>query len=111
MRRMGIISGIILTPFLVLSGCGESEDGAPKAPPRLYDTTFDVEAGAQVSKDVSDTQLDAMVGLIILHGFRCDSISSARPMLLSVGFVMHCNGYRYSYNIEDRGGNWVVEVD
>jgi len=26
------------------------------------------------------------------------------------GFTVICNGSRYSYEIEDKGGNWVVTV-
>lgn len=45
-------------------------------------------------------------------GYRCDSITSFMPALFSSRkFTLKCNGYRYVYDIEDRGGRWVVTID
>lgn len=44
-------------------------------------------------------------------GYRCDSISRISPMLFKRGIVIHCNEWRYAYDIEDKGGRWVVTVD
>ena len=44
-------------------------------------------------------------------GFVCDSISSINPFIMSEGFNVYCNNHRYSYDIENRGGNWIVTVD
>ena len=52
-----------------------------------------------------------MRNLILGAGYRCDSISHFRSMFFSYGFVVSCNRFRYDYEIEDRGGHWIVTVD
>lgn len=54
--------------------------------------------------------VDPAVAMIRANGWRCDSISAVRPFMLSRGFTVVCNGFRYEYDISDRGGNWVVEL-
>ena len=51
-----------------------------------------------------------MAAMVRLYGYRCDSISSAREWLLSYGYTLNCNGFRYEYELRDKGGNWVVTV-
>ncbi len=51
-----------------------------------------------------------MVKLIRLTGYKCDSISAIREMMLSRGFAVVCNNFNYEYEIEDKGGNWVVTL-
>jgi hypothetical protein len=43
-------------------------------------------------------------------GHSCKSISGARPMPAKRGFVLICNGFSKTYDVEDRGGNWQVTV-
>jgi len=54
--------------------------------------------------------IDPAVGMIRASGYRCDSISVVRPFILSRGFTVLCNNFRYEYDFSDRGGNWVVEL-
>ncbi|UWQ19197.1 hypothetical protein [Jannaschia sp. M317] len=54
--------------------------------------------------------IDPGVGMIRAMGWRCDSISAARPFLMSRGFTIVCNNFRYTYEFEDRGGNWTVSL-
>lgn len=75
-----------------------------------------IESGAIIS-DTSDfprskmiSLIDPGVGLIRGYGYRCDSISAMRPFLLSRGFTIVCNNFNYEYDISDKGGNWVVEL-
>jgi hypothetical protein len=67
-----------------------------------------LEPDAQISNQLTTAQIDALAYLIRSHGYSCSSISSARPFLWSSGFKVYCNQYSYGYDIEDRGGNWVV---
>jgi len=75
-----------------------------------------IEQGAMITgtSDVPRAKLlevaDPAVGMIRASGYRCDSISAMRPFVFSVGFTVVCNGFRYEYDIEDRGGNWTVEL-
>lgn len=71
-----------------------------------------VERDAVISdklKGKSDV-LEEIVRLVRGYGYKCDSISAARPMVFSRGFVLVCNGFAYEYEIEDKGGNWRVTV-
>ena len=55
--------------------------------------------------------LEALAKLIRSYGWKCDSISVASTFVFSVGFNLTCNQFRYSYEISDKGGRWVVELD
>ncbi|MDD9884768.1 MAG: hypothetical protein OXU62_09600 [Gammaproteobacteria bacterium] len=71
-----------------------------------------IEGGAFINYKVNKPKiLNALVALVKLHGYRCDSISAARPFVFSRGFTLICNHFSYEYEIEDKGGNWVVTVD
>lgn len=69
---------------------------------------------------ISDTQdfprskllslIDPGVGMIRAYGWHCDSISAVRPFIFSRGFTIVCNNFNYTYDISDKGGNWVVEL-
>lgn len=75
-------------------------------------------AGTPIERDAvinsklrGETQaLEEMVRLVRANGYRCDSISAARPMMFSRGFVLVCNGFAYEFEIEDKGGRWRVTV-
>lgn len=54
--------------------------------------------------------LEELVTFIKAHGYRCDSISAARPMVFSRGFVVRCNQWAYEFEIEDKGGKWRITV-
>jgi len=75
-----------------------------------------IESGATIS-DTSEFPRAKMISLttpgavmIRAMGWRCDSISAIRPYLLSRGFTMTCNQYNYTYEFQDKGGNWVVNL-
>ncbi|MBB6411902.1 hypothetical protein [Mesorhizobium sangaii] len=55
--------------------------------------------------------IEPAVGMIRANGWRCDSISAMLPFLMSRGFSVTCNHYSYTYNFEDKGGDWVVSLD
>ena len=71
-----------------------------------------VEREAVINEKLKGRQdvLDDMARLVKAHGYKCDSISAARPMVFSRGFVLVCNGFAYEYELEDKGGNWRVTV-
>ncbi|HHX8286271.1 MULTISPECIES: hypothetical protein [Vibrio] len=72
-----------------------------------------VENDAVISKDFENNpQLyEEVANLIRLYGYKCDSLSALRPMVFSRGFVAVCNRFSYTYEIEDKGGRWVVTLD
>jgi len=61
-------------------------------------------------KHVTQDQVDVMQKLVILNGYKCDSVSEMLPMIFGYGFTIYCNDFRYEYKIEDKGGNIVVTV-
>lgn len=99
-------------------------DDEPDTPSTSYTVpkivrTVDVN-GIQFKIDAHDTNLNIkdddalaqLIGLIRLHGYRCDILNAARPFILvGRGFVLDCNGFHYRYSIEDRGGKWTVTLD
>jgi hypothetical protein len=44
------------------------------------------------------------------YGYRCDSIASLSAMWTTNGFHVTCYP-GYSYDVEDKGGHWVVTVE
>ncbi|MDE0152947.1 MAG: hypothetical protein OXN23_03650 [Gammaproteobacteria bacterium] len=52
-----------------------------------------------------------MRNLIKSAGYRCDTITTIIPFVIDRGFNVYCMGHRYSYEVEDKGGRWHVEVD
>ncbi len=54
--------------------------------------------------------IDPAVQAIRAAGWRCDSVSALRPMMLGEGMVMTCNHFHYRYEFRDRGGVWTVRL-
>ncbi|WP_348224203.1 zinc ribbon domain-containing protein [Vibrio parahaemolyticus] len=71
-----------------------------------------LESGANAPRGVQETPevIPQMVRLIQLTGYKCDSISTIREMVFTRGFEVVCNNFFYEYEIEDKGGNWVVTL-
>ncbi|EHR5761002.1 TPA: hypothetical protein N2903_001678 [Vibrio parahaemolyticus] len=71
-----------------------------------------LESGVNLPKGVEEHPevIPQMVRMIQLTGYKCDSISAIREMILSRGFTVVCNNFYYEYEIEDKGGNWVVTL-
>lgn len=77
---------------------------------QAYAQSTPVESGALISKNISPEVIDPAVRLIRAKGWRCDSVSSLVPFVMSRGFTINCNQYSYKYELEDRGGNWVATL-
>jgi hypothetical protein len=56
-------------------------------------------------------QMFDFVHYVRASGYRCDSISALQPLALSNGFKLACNRLAHKYEIEDRGGRWVVILE
>ncbi|WP_439357885.1 hypothetical protein [Bradyrhizobium sp. DASA03007] len=63
-----------------------------------------------MSKSLPLSIVDPAVALIRSNGWRCDSVSSLVPFVMSRGFTINCNHFRYAYELADRGGNWVATL-
>ncbi len=82
-----------------------AERNAPK--PRIP-----VESGSTIVERVKNkpSLIDELVDMVKQAGFRCDSLSTVIPFLLSRGYTIKCNHRAYHYEIEDKGGRWFVSV-
>jgi hypothetical protein len=93
----------------------QTQANAKRAPrhsaskPKLYSAA--IEDQSAIVGNVSRKQVDALVKVVRIRGYTCDTVSAASPFLLSVGYHLYCNRYRYSYEIADKGGRWFVTVD
>jgi hypothetical protein len=69
-----------------------------------------IESDAVISEQMNSELISAVADVVKAFGYRCDSVSSARPLVWEEGFAIVCNNYRYTYEIRDVGGNWKVFV-
>ena len=57
------------------------------------------------------SQEAALMKVIRTYGYTCDWVDAAVPFALSEGWHAKCNGYRYSYEIANKGGRARVTVN
>lgn len=69
-----------------------------------------VEQGAVINEKISADLLKELIIFTKSYGYKCDTVSSARPFMNDKGYQLNCNNYRYEYEIEDKGGNFVITV-
>lgn len=60
--------------------------------------------------EITKVQKEAAMQVITLNGYTCDSIAGMSKFITSEGYNVYCNDHRYNYEIENKGGNWVVTV-
>lgn len=75
--------------------------------------SVEIEPNARIDDQISNKQgvANDLARLIRARGWTCDSIYSIIMWNFSIGFTVYCNGARYSYEVEDKGGNWEVTLD
>lgn len=64
-----------------------------------------------VREEIGSSAAKLLADVVKLYGYKCDSITSVRSLYFSNGFNIQCNYFRYSYDVEDKGGRWIVTVD
>ncbi len=80
--------------------------------PKIAATIVPIESDATIYDEFKGNSelMNELVTLVKENDYRCDSISGVRPFIMSHGFALICNRFRYSYDIEDKGGHWKVTV-
>lgn len=53
----------------------------------------------------STSQAISGANMVKERGYRCNSISKFKPLILSNGFHLTCNNWQYEYELRDVGGN------
>lgn len=46
--------------------------------------------------------------LIKSAGYKCDTVDKVNQFIMGRGYTVYCNGFKYSYEMEDVGGRWVI---
>jgi len=62
------------------------------------------------TREHAQTLANEASAIIRAHGFRCDTVSNIQRWVFSSGFDISCNGFRYEYELEDRGGRWTPSL-
>ena len=98
---MGCVVQVIgvLVGTIALVWVAEWWSPSPEPPPNTFKTRLD-----------KDTVM-LLVRQVRFAGYRCDSIHGARIALFSSDYILHCNDFRYTYRIVDKGGRWIVLVE
>jgi hypothetical protein len=81
-------------------------------PKSAVDEKAVIEKDAVLFSDTSESLafIDKLVKFVRANDFTCDSVSAQRPMLTARGYVLVCNKFSYTYDIQDKGGHWVASV-
>ena len=66
--------------------------------------------GGSVKGNLTDSQVDAVQGLIKAFGYSCNKVDFALRSSWSGDIDIICNNYKYSYLVQDKGGKWIVTV-
>lgn len=87
----------------------------PKTEAKPVDPYEDVrhlfEADFKINERLTEKNIVGVVGLVVFNGYKCDTLSAITPFAFGTGFYVYCNQYSYSYDVEDKGGNWVVTLN
>ena len=72
------------------------------------DDSIKMEQDAVLGDRITPAVIYPVVRYIRIFGYKCDSVSALRKFFRGRGFKVSCNRYSYSYEVEDRGGKWIV---
>jgi hypothetical protein len=64
----------------------------------------------RIDHEFSAAEIEEARLIITSHGYDCQVVDYMRTYIAGGGWIVVCNGYRYRFNIEDRGGRWWVEA-
>ena len=71
-----------------------------------------IEPAAAIDDDLRGNAklLNELVKFVRENDYRCDTISAVRPFAGSHGFSLVCNRFGNRYEIEGKGGQWIVNA-
>ena len=63
------------------------------------------------SEYLTKQQVYCLAAMIRLKGYDCSQVHNALPFAFSEGYTVRCNGGRYSYQVVNKGGRFLVSVE
>lgn len=72
-----------------------------------------IEKGAQINEEMRENSklLQSLARSVKHAGYRCDSISAAKPFVMTRGYTLNCNKSAYEYNIREHAGETIITID
>jgi hypothetical protein len=85
---------------------------SPAPTPNTGTANVPIEADAAIDDDLRRNAklLSELVKFVRENDYRCDAVSAARSFVRSRGFSVVCNRFSNRYEIEDKGGHWIVNA-
>lgn len=69
-----------------------------------------IESDAKIHESVPRDIAVKLANYVEARGYSCKTISAVTPFAFSRGFHVYCHQWQYHYEVEDKGGNWIVTV-
>lgn len=105
----------VTPPKRVASAQARPRITAPSAAPgpSAMTSNVQIEPSAAIDADLRANSkfLNELVKFVRENEYRCDTISAVRPAVKSRGFRLVCNRFANRYDIEDKGGHWIVNTE
>jgi hypothetical protein len=127
--EIGTVSVIEREGQKILQASWDSDEGVRKRQTDQQASIAEAQRKAQIERAVAEqtapiekdavmfeetkewrSQTEKIVQFVRANNYSCDSVSASRPMLMSRGYVLVCNKFSYKYDVEDKGGHWIVSV-
>jgi hypothetical protein len=85
---------------------------SPAPTPNTGTANVPIEADAAIDDDLRKNAklLNELVKFVRENDYRCDAVSAVRSFVRSRGFSLVCNRFGYRYEIEAKGGHWIVNA-
>jgi hypothetical protein len=116
-----VVIGLLFIGFHKLTSSDTQHAVEPRhthhdVPAHLLPKSVRIESDALITGTLEEIEwklslLDPSVGIVREHGWRCDTVSSFSAQRSPRLAALACNGFAYSYSLEDRGGQWVVSLE
>ncbi|EPS3428845.1 hypothetical protein ACVD55_000227 [Vibrio alginolyticus] len=108
-----IWGSIILLALMVMGEIQQKEASDNTHTTRKQTFTHPLlESEANVPEGIQENPeaINQLIDIIGLYGYKCNTVSGIVEMAFTRGFSVWCNNHNYAYEIEDKGGNWVVTL-
>lgn len=77
---------------------------------QVYAQNITIEDDAEIHESVKMETAVLLAQYINEKGYSCRSISAVTPFAFKRGFSVMCNNWQYHFEVEDRGGKYIITV-